>query len=1029
MALNTLYHPTLDRTIRGKPSTSTVQFRNLKYATIPGRWKESVINTKLPHDADDVYDATQFGPSCPFSRAAQAWDLTLVGNVTMPMEEGIQEPMDEFDCLQLNVTVPKDHLEKVAQGEQLPVFVWVHGGGLSFGSNNWPQYNLTRFVERSIEIGQPVIGVAINYRVGILGFLASSELGIDGNFGFKDQVLAFRWIRKHIAGFGGDPNRITASGESAGAISLSTLLCVDTGREALFEKVVIMSGDATLRKSRIRSWHDMMYQDQLKFLGLDQVGSEQRKKQLREMDAMDMVKKLPMAQYYCACVDGRFLKKNISLDVMADGAQEEHKPAWCNEFVHGDTRHDGTVLHSRVLVLPSAFDNLKAACAKHLTTSETTALLSAYSLPASNVDVERRSMNELISDLRFYIPILAAQSGWRSTHSSERTFRYHFHVNNPVEGEFTGLASHELDVALLLGNYSAHLDITTNNVASQMTDQWIKYVSGEPWSELGKVVVVGTDGITQMSEQDYDVNFRGGNGKVLLSLGLEKCWRIAEAWQGVRAEAKEHGTNLGPFHLPGPLAGKITSKWLLYTFARGEQMNTVHYLHLKHGKIVQIGPREVSMSSAEAARVIYASNTPCTKGDIYKAMGRPSLFNFVDKEKHRERRRRVTHVFAAKVLAEMEPEFQGHAGRLVELIERAGGLPWDIVRPLKMLSLDTGVTTGEVLLGQSFNALGSDPPPHYVNLMKYLHPVFALDREVPRLMWLLRLIPFKSLQDICGVVDYIYGYGDARLRESVTRFGRQSRRRDLLTKLIVGDSEKGAEPLSDEEISVEVSHFIYAATDTTAVVMMYFLYEMAANLEWQTRLRKELAGENMRSKVCPYSVLQRLPVLQACVCETLRLHPPGAVGLPRVTPPEGLVIDGICIPGKITVSTPAFTIQRNPEAFPNPDSFDPARWLSPTGTISSTKRSSQNLSAYTFAPSPLMQAHMLVWGGGEHACAGQNMAVMEIKIMVARVLSQRRIRVASAQTHKDMEMRDHFVLEPRGGKGLFVFDREYGEDE
>ncbi|KAJ4345624.1 uncharacterized protein N0V89_011758 [Didymosphaeria variabile] len=280
--------------------------------------------------------------------------------------------------------------------------------------------------------------------------------------------------------------------------------------------------------------------------------------------------------------------------------------------------------------------------------------------------------------------------------------------------------------------------------------------------------------------------------------------------------------------------------------------------------------------------------------------------------------------------------------------------------------------------------MGSDPPPHYVNLMEYLHPVFALDREVPRLMWLLRLIPFKPLRDICGVVDYIYGYGDARLRDSIARFGRQSRRRDLLTKLITGDSEKGVEPLSDEEISVEVSHFIYAATDTTAAVMTYFLYEMAANSEWQTRFRKELAAENMKSRGCPYS---------------------------------------------ITISTPAFTIQRNQEAFPNPDSFDPGRWLSTAGTISPTESSSGHHAAYTFAPSPLMQAHMLVWGGGEHVCAGQNMAMMEIKIMAARVLSQFVIRVASAQTHKDMEMRDHFVLEPRGGKGLFVFERVNGKDE
>ncbi|KAK7191621.1 carboxylesterase [Paraphaeosphaeria sporulosa] len=543
MAADTLHHPTLKCAIRGKPSTSTVQFRNLKYATIPGRWEDSVINEELSSNTDGVYDATQLGPSCPFNRAAQAWDLTLVGDVIMPMEGGIQEPMDEFSCLQLNVTVPKTHLENAARGEQLPVFVWVHGGGLSFGSNNWPQYDLTRFVERSVEIGKPVISVAINYRVGILGFLASKELDIDGNFGYKDQVLAFQWIKKHIAGFGGDPNRITASGESAGAISLSTLLCVDTGGEALFEKVVIMSGDATLRKSRVRSWHDMMYQDQLKLLGLDQVEVEKRKTQLRELDPMEMVNKLPIAQHYCACVDGKFLKENISLELMSDGSRELHKPTWCKEFVIGDVRHDGTILHGRVLALPNAFENLNASCAKHLTESETNTLLAAYSLPASTPEQERRSLIDLISDLRFYIPTLAAHSGWKSAFPAERSFRYHFHVPNPVKGEFTGLASHEFDVALLLQNYAEHLDKATNKAGTQMTDHWIKFVTGEPWGESGQIVVIGAHEITQMSEEQYDRDYRAGNGKVLQSLWLDKCFRVAEGWQGVRAEIEENGTN------------------------------------------------------------------------------------------------------------------------------------------------------------------------------------------------------------------------------------------------------------------------------------------------------------------------------------------------------------------------------------------------------------------------------------------------------------------------------------------------------
>jgi hypothetical protein len=203
----------------------------------------------------------------------------------------------------------------------------------------------------------------------------------------------------------------------------------------------------------------------------------------------------------------------------------------------------GTILHGRVLALPNVFESLKASCTKHLTESETNTLFSAYNLPAPTPEQERRSLNELLSDLRFYIPTLAAHAGWKAAFPAERSFRYHFHVPNPVRGEFTDLASHELDVALLLQNFSEHLDEATNKAATQMTDQWINFVGGEPWSDPGKIVVIGARGIAQVDEEEYDRDFRGGNGKVLLALGFGKCFRVVEGWQGVRVEAEENGTN------------------------------------------------------------------------------------------------------------------------------------------------------------------------------------------------------------------------------------------------------------------------------------------------------------------------------------------------------------------------------------------------------------------------------------------------------------------------------------------------------
>ena len=538
-----LKHSTLRQTLRGKPSSSTVQFRNLIYASIPGRYKDSIPNHTLRVGNDGVVDATQFGPSCPHLRGAQAWDLTLTGNAVLQCEkgQGRTEKMDEFECLNLNVTVPKSVLKDgMPGGRGLPVFVWVHGGSLSIGSNNWPQYDVRRFVERSVEINRPIIGVAINYRINIFGFLAGEDIGSDGNMGYKDQMQAFRWIKRHIAGFGGDPENVTAAGESAGGVSLSTLLCANVGEEGLFERVVVMSGEATLRKWRNRWWQEKMCEDQSAYLKLDVKDTESRKKTLLDTDAEELVQKLPLAQHFTATVDARFFTEKVTLDALLAGDSVVHKPSWCKEFVIGDTAHDGLVLKARVLDQPDTMGQFKKACAMYLSASDTHNLLAAYSLdgPAPKTE-QAEHLLELATELRFYLPTLTAHRGWKACSPPRRASRYHFHVPNPVDGPYKGLASHELDVTYLLNNYHDYFDEHNRRIAEAMQDQFIRYTHGDGWVEDDKVLVFNSDGVVTVGEDRYDATYRSGRGKVLESIGMQKLWHVAEMWQNVRQEEEE----------------------------------------------------------------------------------------------------------------------------------------------------------------------------------------------------------------------------------------------------------------------------------------------------------------------------------------------------------------------------------------------------------------------------------------------------------------------------------------------------------
>jgi para-nitrobenzyl esterase len=138
------------------------------------------------------------------------------------------------DCLLLNVWSP------AADGKKRPVMVWIHGGGFLVGSANAPMYDGANLAKNG-----DVVVVNINYRLGALGFLYLDELkgkqsGFDDNLGIRDQIAALQWVKENIAAFGGDPDAVTIFGESAGGISVLTLMSMPSAR-GLFKRAIVES--------------------------------------------------------------------------------------------------------------------------------------------------------------------------------------------------------------------------------------------------------------------------------------------------------------------------------------------------------------------------------------------------------------------------------------------------------------------------------------------------------------------------------------------------------------------------------------------------------------------------------------------------------------------------------------------------------------------------------------------------------------------------------------------------------------------
>ncbi|XP_015786761.1 cholinesterase 1 [Tetranychus urticae] len=144
------------------------------------------------------------------------------------------------DCLILNVFTTQDAFQDQRNGNQnelRPVMVWIHGGSFVFGSaSKQDSYDGTPLVAI-----KDVIVVALNYRLGPLGFLHLPEAGVPGNMGLWDQQLALKWVKDNIEYFGGDPDKVTIFGESAGAVSVSAHLISPQSR-GLFKNVILQSG-------------------------------------------------------------------------------------------------------------------------------------------------------------------------------------------------------------------------------------------------------------------------------------------------------------------------------------------------------------------------------------------------------------------------------------------------------------------------------------------------------------------------------------------------------------------------------------------------------------------------------------------------------------------------------------------------------------------------------------------------------------------------------------------------------------------
>ncbi|KAK2616801.1 hypothetical protein QQS21_000178 [Conoideocrella luteorostrata] len=416
---------------------------------------------------------------------------------------------------------------------------------------------------------------------------------------------------------------------------------------------------------------------------------------------------------------------------------------------------------------------------------------------------------------------------------------------------------------------------------------------------------------------------------------------------------------------PGPFLAKLTNFYITALSVRKLQLfKVVQNLHAQHGDYVRLGPSELSIADPAAVQALYGTASPTTKGPWYTLLEpRTPLFMARDKREHARRRKVWDQGFSTKALTGYDHRITKAIKELLHVIDRDHQQPINITKWFNFFVFDV---MEDLAFNKNSTMLRDGEEKYIFKTIRADMFNIAFFAHLPWLLPFLKRTPILNMKYL-QFWDWIQRQIDERIKS-------EPEQPDIFSWLLAEYSKSDKTQLDRWNLHGDAQLIVVAGTDSVAATLTHTFFELACDAGLMERVQKELDALPSLA----HDNLIKVDLLDAVINETLRLHPPVPSGTQRVTPPEGLQIGDKHIPGDTIVQVPSYTIFRDARAFEKPTEFIPERWTTRPDLI-------KDKSAF------------IPFNIGPYGCVGKRLAMMEIRRVVAEILSRYNLSLAPSQ--------------------------------